>query len=124
MCRESERDNIDLLTVPQVAEKLHISKSHAYALAREGILPVIRLGKAIRVPAVALGQLGNTALSTLFISPKDIFFGFAISSMIQSVDWRAASQESIEECVRIAEIIANKMMIVRAERSHINDQDI
>lgn len=39
-----------LLRMPEVAEILSVSRSHAYKLIAEGRLPVIRLGRAVRVP--------------------------------------------------------------------------
>lgn len=39
-----------LLKMPEVAEILSVSRSHAYKLVAEGRLPVIHLGRAIRVP--------------------------------------------------------------------------
>ena len=38
-----------LLTMPQVAERLGVPDSEAYALARQGRLPVIRIGKYVRM---------------------------------------------------------------------------
>jgi excisionase family DNA binding protein len=38
-----------LLTMPQVAERLGVPESEAYALARHGQLPVIRIGKYVRM---------------------------------------------------------------------------
>lgn len=42
------------LTVPEVATRLGIGRNQAYALARAGRLPVIRIGKRFLVPVVAL----------------------------------------------------------------------
>ena len=54
-CRASpqalSRDNGGrLLTVPEVAARLTIPEGYAYELARRGVLPVVRLGKYVRVP--------------------------------------------------------------------------
>jgi excisionase family DNA binding protein len=38
-----------LLTMPQVAKRLGVPESEAYALARQGRLPVIRIGKYVRM---------------------------------------------------------------------------
>ena len=38
-----------LLTASQVAEILNTSKSFAYALMNKGEIPVVRLGKSVRV---------------------------------------------------------------------------
>ena len=39
----------DLLTMPEVARRLNISRYRAYELARQGILKPIRLGRSVRV---------------------------------------------------------------------------
>ncbi|HQS15449.1 helix-turn-helix domain-containing protein [Reyranella sp.] len=41
------------MTVDEAAQKLGISRNTAYACARSGQLPVIRLGKRMLVPRVA-----------------------------------------------------------------------
>jgi excisionase family DNA binding protein len=41
-------------TIPEVARRLRISRSTAYLLAERGELPVLRLGKLLRVPESAL----------------------------------------------------------------------
>ncbi len=46
---------MELLTVPEVAERLKISRSLAYDLCQRGVLPVVRFGgRAVRVSAAAL----------------------------------------------------------------------
>lgn len=45
------------MTVPQTAKLLGISRNLAYELARQGALPVIRLGKRLVVPKLALEKL-------------------------------------------------------------------
>ena len=40
------------MTVPEAAEMLGISRNHAYELARQGKLPVIRLGKRLIIPRI------------------------------------------------------------------------
>jgi excisionase family DNA binding protein len=53
--RESTRhDRSQLLTLPQVAERLTIPETYAYELARRGTLPVVRLGKYVRVSLAEL----------------------------------------------------------------------
>lgn len=47
----SSQDNGYLLTLPQVAERLAVPETYAYELARQNRLPVVRLGKYVRVPA-------------------------------------------------------------------------
>ena len=46
----SRQDGGRLLTLPQVAERLTIPEGYAYEMARRGMLPVVRLGKYVRVP--------------------------------------------------------------------------
>lgn len=43
-----------LLTIPQVAERLAIPTGHAYELARRDVLPVVRVGKYVRVSQASL----------------------------------------------------------------------
>ncbi len=45
-----------LLTIPQVAKRLKVSDYRAYELARQGILPSIRLGKSVRVKPSAVAE--------------------------------------------------------------------
>ena len=45
-----------LLTVPETAEVLRISRDLVYELINRGELPAIRLGRKIRVPAFGLKQ--------------------------------------------------------------------
>ena len=46
-----------MLTVAEAGELLGISRAFAYELAARGDLPVIRLGRRIMVPKVALLRL-------------------------------------------------------------------
>ena len=55
-----------LLTAEQVAVLLQVPKARVYELAREGLLPAVRLGRQIRVSASALDEWiadGGRALS-------------------------------------------------------------
>jgi excisionase family DNA binding protein len=45
------------LNVEEAAEALGISRNSAYALARTGALPTIRLGKRLLVPRAALERM-------------------------------------------------------------------
>jgi len=45
------------LTVPEAAEILGISRNFAYELVKQGQLPVIRLGKRLIIPRVALEKM-------------------------------------------------------------------
>jgi excisionase family DNA binding protein len=42
------KDDLTILTVHEVAEYLRVSEAKVYRLAREGHLPVVRLGKTWR----------------------------------------------------------------------------
>ena len=42
------------MTVPEAARKLGISRNFAYELVKQGQLPVIRFGKRILIPRIAL----------------------------------------------------------------------
>lgn len=43
-----------LLRIPEVAELLSVSEARAYALVRAGLIPVVRLGRQIRIDPVRL----------------------------------------------------------------------
>lgn len=43
-------------TVEEAAERLKIGRTLAWEMARDGRLPVLRLGRLVRVPAAALEQ--------------------------------------------------------------------
>jgi excisionase family DNA binding protein len=43
-----------LLTAKEVEATLHLGRTRTYALLRSGELPVLRVGRAIRVPRIAL----------------------------------------------------------------------
>jgi excisionase family DNA binding protein len=45
-----------MLKVPEVAARLGISTSKAWELSRSGRLPIVRIGKSVRVPADALDK--------------------------------------------------------------------
>lgn len=45
-----------LLTAAEVGEQLSVSRLTAYSLISEGILPAVRIGRSVRVPARALEQ--------------------------------------------------------------------
>jgi excisionase family DNA binding protein len=46
----SNQEPVLLLRVPEVARMLGIARSLAYQMARDGRLPAIRIGTAVRVP--------------------------------------------------------------------------
>jgi excisionase family DNA binding protein len=43
-----------LLTIPEVSDLLRVPPARAYELARQGVLPVVRLGRQVRVSEPAL----------------------------------------------------------------------
>jgi len=49
----SEKEKL-VLTVPEAGEMLGISRAQAYLMVKRGVLPVIKLGRRIVVPKVAL----------------------------------------------------------------------
>jgi excisionase family DNA binding protein len=71
---ESAHPGNQLLTIPQVSERLALPVSRVYELARQGKLPVLRVGKYVRVQAVDLarwiGDHRNLALE-MKVSFKD-----------------------------------------------------
>lgn len=46
-----------VLTIPEAAEELGISKGSAYAAARSGKIPTIRIGRRLIVPRVAFDRM-------------------------------------------------------------------
>jgi excisionase family DNA binding protein len=50
-----------LLTVPEAARLLRVSRAFAYELIARGELPVLRLGRRVLVPREALEQHIRTA---------------------------------------------------------------
>ncbi len=50
----TEIDGRLLLRLPEVAARLGLGRSTVYELIQRGELPVIRVGRAVRVPAAAL----------------------------------------------------------------------
>lgn len=50
------RGDPELLTVVQVQEVLGIGRSKVYELVAQGQLPVLRIGRLVRVPRVALDR--------------------------------------------------------------------
>lgn len=46
----------ELLTVSEAARRLSLGRATTYQLAQRGELPVIRVGRAVRIPARALEE--------------------------------------------------------------------
>src|SRR5437867_32493 len=53
----------DVLTIPEAARRLRVGRNSAYEAAQRGELPVLRIGRRLLVPRVALERLlaGNGA---------------------------------------------------------------
>jgi excisionase family DNA binding protein len=45
-----------LLTVPEMAERLNVSRSKGWQLAQRGDIPVVRIGRSVRVPEAELAE--------------------------------------------------------------------
>lgn len=50
---------MQLLTIPEVADRLRITRQWTYVLARAGVLPTVRIGRTIRVDANRLNEWIN-----------------------------------------------------------------
>jgi excisionase family DNA binding protein len=56
MYTEDTKQSKLLIRVSEAAERLSIARSKAYLMAQTGELPVVRLGKSIRVPVKLLDE--------------------------------------------------------------------
>lgn len=54
-----------LLTVQEAAQFLRLGRTSTYELISRGKLPVVRFGRAVRVPKAAVVQLITDSLSSL-----------------------------------------------------------
>ncbi len=54
-------DERRVLTVPEAGKLLGIGRNSAYEAARNGEIPVVRIGKRLLVPVVALDRLLDEA---------------------------------------------------------------
>jgi excisionase family DNA binding protein len=50
-----------LIPVPEAARLLGIGQTHAWGMVREGTLPAVRLGRAVRVPRSHIDSLVEEA---------------------------------------------------------------
>ena len=50
-------ENKLVLTVPEAGELLGVSRAHAYLMVKMGQIPIIKLGRRIVVPKVALEKM-------------------------------------------------------------------
>ena len=62
--RKQPAENRMVLDVPEAAEILNISRQAAYAAAKRGDLPTVRIGGRILVPRAALMRMLEGAAST------------------------------------------------------------
>ena len=60
-----ENGNRLCFSIPETARMLGISRGLAYELARSGQIPVLRLGKRLLVPKIALERLLSQPNATL-----------------------------------------------------------
>jgi excisionase family DNA binding protein len=59
---EAKRHAALLVPVPEAARLLGIGSTHAWDLARRGILPTVRLGRSVRVPRAHIDDLVAKAM--------------------------------------------------------------
>ena len=59
--KKSEEEQRRVFTIPEVARIFGINRNLAYELARTGQFPILRLGKRIVVPKIALDQMLSNA---------------------------------------------------------------
>jgi excisionase family DNA binding protein len=50
-------DHPKTLSVPEAAEQLGVGRNAAYEAAKRGEIPVIRIGRLLRVPVIALERM-------------------------------------------------------------------
>jgi len=55
--RHNPIDNRLCITVPEAAEMLCMSKNHAYKMVKEKQLPVVKFGKRLLIPRLALEKM-------------------------------------------------------------------
>lgn len=72
-------DEVILLTVPEAAKVLRISRNLAYELVARGEIPAIRLGRVIRVPRAPLEEWVNAEAATSPSRSPDGVVGVATS---------------------------------------------
>lgn len=54
--RKPQPETVDVLTVPEVAESLRVSRMSVYRLVESGVLTSVRVGRSIRIPTRALAD--------------------------------------------------------------------
>lgn len=50
-----------VISVPEAGRRLNVSRPTAYALAKRGVIPTLKLGRKIVVPVAAFEQMLATA---------------------------------------------------------------
>jgi excisionase family DNA binding protein len=55
--RRKKQDMADTLTVVEAGKRLRIGRNQAYAMAKRGELPIIKIGRSLRVPKPAFNRL-------------------------------------------------------------------
>jgi excisionase family DNA binding protein len=53
---QTEKPSLLTISVPEAGERLGISRNGAYAAAKRGEIPTIRIGKLLRVPEALLNR--------------------------------------------------------------------
>ena len=53
-----------LLKVPEVMDRLQVSRSTLHEMVKRGDLPVVKLGRCVRVPEVEVQRLMDTSTTT------------------------------------------------------------
>ena len=61
--------NIQLLKPKEVAERLNVSRSQAYVLIRDGLIPHLRLGRCVRVRQEDLEEFIESNMSGILSDP-------------------------------------------------------
>ena len=61
--RQAAKDNRLCITVPEAAEMLGISRNFAYELVKRKQLPVIKFGKRLLIPRIALEKMLEKEIS-------------------------------------------------------------
>lgn len=63
-----------LMEAPEVAAVLGISRNHVYHLAKTGVLPVIRLGRRMKFPTVAIQRMVHVETEKPASAPTETGF--------------------------------------------------
>ncbi len=50
-------DDVNLLTVAEVADVLRLSRATVYRMVASGALPALKLGRSVRIPQVVVEQV-------------------------------------------------------------------